>query len=101
MPAFECGGWLHVTVSESSPVVVVKLKHDTAHTPYFDIDMPSEIIDYVVKNDELPIVKVIQYFRSGLPLEPLNIRLNSDLAQYPQDVQRTEQEGTLFAQSYL
>lgn len=59
MPAFECRGWLHVTVSDSSSAVVVKLKHDAAHAPYFDINMPPEITAYVAKNHELPLVQVI------------------------------------------
>lgn len=59
MPSFACEGWLFITVTDSSPVVQIKLTHAESHPPYVETEVPPEIVDYVQKNHELPLVKVI------------------------------------------
>ncbi|KAL1740348.1 hypothetical protein HDZ31DRAFT_47670 [Schizophyllum fasciatum] len=50
---FDCDGWLHVTIWESTHTVLVKLKHAKDHVPYWSIDVPVQVQDYVRNNPEL------------------------------------------------
>ncbi|KAJ7583748.1 hypothetical protein C8J56DRAFT_1054275 [Mycena floridula] len=43
MESFACKGWLHITLSESSDIAFVKIRHDNDHVPYWCIDVPEDI----------------------------------------------------------
>lgn len=50
MDTFECKGWLHITVTEGCNVVTVKLKHEDDHVPYWKIDVPQDVQDFIREN---------------------------------------------------
>ncbi|KAG6824654.1 hypothetical protein H0H92_006195 [Tricholoma furcatifolium] len=53
METFDCAGWLHILVFMGSPVVHVKLMHKEDHIPYWCIDVPAEVKDFVNANHNL------------------------------------------------
>jgi hypothetical protein len=53
MEGFECHGWLRITILKGSKIVSVKLKHEDDHVPYWSIDIPPKVKEYVGKNPEL------------------------------------------------
>lgn len=58
MDTFECGGWLHITVWDFLDVAQIKIDHHESHIPYWSIDVPQEVIDYVTENVELSLPTV-------------------------------------------
>lgn len=68
MPSFACEGWLYITVTNSNPVVQIKLTHTLSHPPYIETDVPPEIVQYVETNRELPLVKVENFRKNILPI---------------------------------
>ncbi|KAI0054907.1 hypothetical protein BV25DRAFT_1934416 [Artomyces pyxidatus] len=55
MDTFNCNGWLHITVSDTTSEIFIKLRHEEAHTHYWPIDVPAEIVQYVRENANLPL----------------------------------------------
>ncbi|KAJ7721232.1 hypothetical protein B0H14DRAFT_587392 [Mycena olivaceomarginata] len=55
MDAFPCKGWLHITVNDGEDVASVSLSHADDHVPYYSIDVPAEVVDYVHGNHKLPL----------------------------------------------
>ncbi|TDL13131.1 hypothetical protein BD410DRAFT_735685, partial [Rickenella mellea] len=58
MHAFQCKGWLHITLSDLSDVAFIKLGHREAHTPYWPIDIPPDVEKYVRENAHLTPTQV-------------------------------------------
>ncbi|KAJ7689078.1 hypothetical protein B0H14DRAFT_2420865 [Mycena olivaceomarginata] len=50
---FPCNGWLHITIMDWDHLAYVKIKHDEEHIPYYSIDIPPDVVDYVHKNHKL------------------------------------------------
>jgi hypothetical protein len=58
MDAFACKGWLHITVMDSDHLAYIQIKHLDDHIPYYSIDVPPKIIEFVHENHNLTSVKV-------------------------------------------
>lgn len=58
MDSFMCHGWCHITVKNDSDVVLVKLKHEEDHIPYWKLDIPEKIQEYVTTHSELSMAEV-------------------------------------------
>jgi hypothetical protein len=58
MDTFKCGGWLFITIMDGGDDAFVKFQHKDDHVPYWNIDVPPEIQDYVRKNVELSPTQV-------------------------------------------
>ncbi|KAF7779001.1 hypothetical protein Agabi119p4_3346 [Agaricus bisporus var. burnettii] len=50
MPRFDCHGWLHMTLHINSPSTFIKITHQDHHVPYYCIDVPKEVQNYVLEN---------------------------------------------------
>jgi hypothetical protein len=61
MDAFPCKGWLHITVNDGEDVASVSLSHADDHVPYYSIDVPAEVVDYVHGNHKLPLGEVSNF----------------------------------------
>ncbi|KAG6826876.1 hypothetical protein H0H92_014080 [Tricholoma furcatifolium] len=53
METFDCSGWLYIVIFMGSPVANVKLTHKEDHIPYWCIDVPDEVKDFVNANPNL------------------------------------------------
>ncbi|KAJ7575437.1 hypothetical protein C8J56DRAFT_801436 [Mycena floridula] len=53
MPAFQCSGWLHITLFDEADIAFVKISHDDDHVAYCNIAVPPEIQEYVKNNADL------------------------------------------------
>ncbi|KAJ6522810.1 hypothetical protein DFH09DRAFT_1330397 [Mycena vulgaris] len=53
MDAFPCNGWLHITIIDWDDTAFVNIGHAEDHVPYWKIDVPSDIIDFVYQNSKL------------------------------------------------
>ncbi|KAF8967522.1 hypothetical protein BDZ97DRAFT_1656387 [Flammula alnicola] len=53
MDTFKCHGWLSITITDDGDDAFVKFQHEDDHVPYWNIDVPSEIQDFVRENLEL------------------------------------------------
>ncbi|KAL1744255.1 hypothetical protein HDZ31DRAFT_39152 [Schizophyllum fasciatum] len=57
MSTFDCDGWLHVTIWEdsvSSPLpAYISVKHENDHIPYWKVDVPEPIQQYIRANSEM------------------------------------------------
>jgi hypothetical protein len=53
MDVFDCSGWLHITVTTGEPVALVKMKHEDDHVPYWCIDVPQDVKDFIHANPDL------------------------------------------------
>ena len=58
MAAFECSGWLHITICDDDSCALVQFKHESKHVPYWNIDVPRDIQDYIKNNAELSPTQV-------------------------------------------
>jgi hypothetical protein len=58
MDAFACDGWLHITLFVGSTEVFVKLKHKDDHAPYWSIEVPEDVKEYVKDNPKLKTAAV-------------------------------------------
>lgn len=50
MAAFNCNGWLHITIWDNSSSALVRFKHENEHVPYWNIDVPSDTRDFIRNN---------------------------------------------------
>ncbi|KAJ7307681.1 hypothetical protein DFH08DRAFT_720129, partial [Mycena albidolilacea] len=57
MDVFPRKGWLHVTVNNGEDIASASLSHTDDHVPYYSIDVPAEVVDYVYGNHKLPLGK--------------------------------------------
>ncbi|KAG6806913.1 hypothetical protein H0H92_009581, partial [Tricholoma furcatifolium] len=53
METFPCNGWLHITLTIGEPIALVKLTHEDDHVPYWRIDVPKNIQEFVKNNPKL------------------------------------------------
>ncbi|KAJ7024145.1 hypothetical protein C8F04DRAFT_968359 [Mycena alexandri] len=53
MEAFECHGWLHITIHDYEDIALVKIGHQDDHVPYWSIDVPSDVVEFVRNNPKL------------------------------------------------
>ncbi|KAG6823000.1 hypothetical protein H0H92_011798, partial [Tricholoma furcatifolium] len=53
MYTFDCSGWLHITLTDGHDIAIVRLKHRDNHIPYWCIDVPSDIQDFVRAQPQL------------------------------------------------
>ncbi|KAJ7763777.1 hypothetical protein B0H16DRAFT_1311018, partial [Mycena metata] len=53
MDAFQCHGWLHITISDWEDIALVKIGHQDDHIPYWSIDVPADVIEFVRLNPKL------------------------------------------------
>ncbi|KAF8956350.1 hypothetical protein BDZ97DRAFT_1671707 [Flammula alnicola] len=60
MGTFPCKGWLKITVYEGSPSVEIKLNHAEEHIPYWCINVPPNIREFVEKNRQLTSTQLWQ-----------------------------------------
>src|ERR1700735_570867 len=58
MDMFECAGWLHITIDEVEAIALVKLQHEDDHIPYWCIDVPDDVCEYVAKNSDFTPTQV-------------------------------------------
>lgn len=61
MLSFDCEGWLHITVWDGSDIVRIRLGHCLQHVPYWSIDVPDDIRQYVEQNFELRPTEVCDH----------------------------------------
>ncbi|KAK1233880.1 hypothetical protein PQX77_002933 [Marasmius sp. AFHP31] len=50
MAAFECKGWLHITVFEDVEEAHINFRHKDQHVHYYHIDIPEDVKKYVADN---------------------------------------------------
>lgn len=62
METFECGGWMHVTVSDVANQVLVKYGHNMAHMPYCSQKVPEIIEEIIMKNPHLTVDQVTAHY---------------------------------------
>ena len=53
MNVFDCHGRLQIVLSPNDTVALVKLIHRDNHIPYWNIDVPKDVHDFVHKNPNL------------------------------------------------
>ncbi|TRM55937.1 hypothetical protein BD626DRAFT_466992 [Schizophyllum amplum] len=53
MITFDCDGWLHIVVWEDAEPASISIKHDNDHIPYWRIDVPKNVQDYVRAHPEM------------------------------------------------
>ncbi|KIL55523.1 hypothetical protein M378DRAFT_17871 [Amanita muscaria Koide BX008] len=53
MTAFQCNGWIYITLYQGNPVAFVKIRHEEEHVPYWCIDVPPEVKAYIKDNTGL------------------------------------------------
>ncbi|KAG6848015.1 hypothetical protein H0H93_004170 [Arthromyces matolae] len=53
LDTFPCSGWLHITVTLGDSVALVKFKHEDDHVPYWKIDVPQNVQDFIKMNTKL------------------------------------------------
>ncbi|KAF8156957.1 hypothetical protein B0H34DRAFT_631400, partial [Crassisporium funariophilum] len=58
MDTFACKGWLNITVYEELSVVDIKLSHAEEHIPYWCIDIPQNVCQFVKNNCQLTSAQV-------------------------------------------
>ena len=63
METFDCPGWIHITLSDLSDIVFIKLTHCEDHVPYCPIDIPEEVERYVQDNLKFTPTQVSNYHR--------------------------------------
>lgn len=73
MDAFNCHGWLKITISNDC-VAYITLNHDDAHVPYWSIDIPKEVIQYIEENAQLSMTQV-----SPMDINTQRLRGKSDV----------------------
>jgi hypothetical protein len=64
MASFHCQGWLSIIVSDGDSSASIKINHDDAHVPYWSIDIPSDVKEYIHKNPELTANQALPIFGS-------------------------------------
>ncbi|KAJ7321023.1 hypothetical protein DFH08DRAFT_970322 [Mycena albidolilacea] len=47
MDSFDCHGWLHITLHNSDNIVLVKISHRDDHIPYWCIDVPAHVTEFL------------------------------------------------------
>lgn len=55
---FKCGGWLHITLTDLSDICFVKIDHHDDHVPYFPIDIPPDVDEYIRNNTNMTPTQV-------------------------------------------
>ncbi|KAJ7310682.1 hypothetical protein DFH08DRAFT_624653, partial [Mycena albidolilacea] len=53
MGSFDCDGWLHITLDNSDNIVLVKISHRDDHIPYWCINVPAHVTEFVRQNPKL------------------------------------------------
>ncbi|KAJ6552381.1 hypothetical protein B0H10DRAFT_1824353 [Mycena sp. CBHHK59/15] len=53
MNTFECHRWLHITIHDYEEIALVKIGHRDDHVPYWSIDGPSDVVEFVRNNPKL------------------------------------------------
>ena len=65
MAAFDCDGWLTVTISDQSDIAFIQISHKDDHIPYWTIDISPDVKDYVHENPHLTPKQVRDCFSFG------------------------------------
>lgn len=68
MDTFKCNGWLHITIMEGENSALVKLKHEDQHVPYWSIDVPEDVQEYVRSNLNMTPTQVVKLKYSDINL---------------------------------
>ena len=55
---FKCKGWLHITITNLSDTAFVKIDHHDDHVPYFPIDIPQDVVDFITDNAKMTPTQV-------------------------------------------
>lgn len=63
MDTFACQGWLKITVYEELSSVDIKLNHGEEHIPYWCIDIPQAVRQFVENNRQLTSAQVQFHLR--------------------------------------
>ncbi|KAJ7920115.1 hypothetical protein B0H13DRAFT_1605671 [Mycena leptocephala] len=58
MDTFKCHGWLHITVNDWNSIAFVKIIHRDDHIPYWSIDVPTDVVEFVRQNTKLTPAQV-------------------------------------------
>jgi hypothetical protein len=58
MDTFQCHGWLFITIMDGGADAFIKFRHNEDHIPYWNIDVPQDVKDYVLKNIDLSPTQV-------------------------------------------
>ncbi|KAJ6458442.1 hypothetical protein C8R45DRAFT_843769, partial [Mycena sanguinolenta] len=53
MDAFQCHGWLHVTINDWDNVAFIKILHKDDHIPYWCIDVLPDVAEFIRQNSKL------------------------------------------------
>lgn len=62
MDSFDCDGWVHISIWDLTDIARIKIRHSNAHVPYYSINIPQHITEYVSNNCELSMSKVSDSF---------------------------------------
>ncbi|KAJ6525880.1 hypothetical protein DFH09DRAFT_1095435 [Mycena vulgaris] len=79
--------WLHNTIMDWEQLAYISIKHLDDHVPYYSIDLPPEIVDFVHQNHKLTSVKGTSQSSSDAPTDlwvliaptPPRVAFHSDL----------------------
>ncbi|OCH84270.1 hypothetical protein OBBRIDRAFT_712975, partial [Obba rivulosa] len=58
MEAFECQGWIHLTIDDRQPKVHVKVSHAKDHVPYTYVNIPDDIRTMVASSPHMMVSQV-------------------------------------------
>ena len=58
MYTFECRGWLHITIMDDTDIALVKYNHEDDHVPYWDVEIPLDIKEFISNNVQMKPTQV-------------------------------------------
>lgn len=85
MICFDCNGWLHIKFSIDDQTVNIKLIHNEAHIPYWRIDVPAEVKQFVEQHADLKMdeVRKLILFNKYMLIMRLVVESNTQATSYP------------------
>jgi hypothetical protein len=93
MAAFQCSGWVHITLSDLSDIAFIKLDHCEDHIPYWPIDIPADVEKYVRDNTKMTPTQVChtltQYAMHQLIFETFLLAVDRNSQETPQAIFHT------------
>ena len=84
MPTFDCGGWLHITLSENTTRSLIKMDHHNNHMPYWEIDIPEDVKAMIINGKDKRPSQVRELIFVTLPVRlTFLLVVESDFAAVP------------------
>lgn len=65
MAAFDCHGWLYITITENPPstwTAYIRVTHTQDHPPYVDVSLPDDVKEMIRRGKDIPMKKVFSIF---------------------------------------